>query len=102
MNDNLNPSENVVSEKHQQPLQESETNWNEESLAKLLGYDDSENKDNTVSETEIETIDEEEPTSNNEQEESDGDVSDSNNNVVDTHELFDDPHDGKTQPNEGN
>ena len=98
MNDNLNPSENVVSEKHQQPLQESETNWNEESLAKLLGYDDSDNKDNTVSETEIETIGDSEPKSNNEQEESDGDVSDSNNNVVDTHELFDDPHDGKTQP----
>ena len=98
MNDNLNPSENVVSEKHQQPLQESETNWNEESLAKLLGYDDSDNKDNTVSETEIETIGDSEPKSNNEQEESDADVSDSNNNVVDTHELFDDPHDGKTQP----
>ena len=98
MNDDLNSSENVVEEKNQQESQESSTNWDEESLAKLLGYDDSENKDNTVSKTEIETIDKEEPTSKNEQEESDGDVSDSNNNVVHTHELFDDPHDGKTQP----
>ena len=98
MNDNLNSSENVVKENNQQESQESSTNWDEESLAKLLGYDDSENKDNTVSKTEIETIDEEEPTSNNEQEESDTDVNDSNNNVVDTKELFDDPHNGKTQP----
>ena len=98
MNDNFNSSENVVEEKNQPESQESLTNWDEESLAKLLGYDDSENKDNTVSETEIETIDKEEPKSKNEQEESDGDVSDSNNNVVDTHELFDDPHNGKTQP----
>ncbi len=98
MNDNLNSSENVVKENNQQESQESSTNWDEESLAKLLGYDDSENKDNTVSKTEIETIDEEEPTSNNEQEVNDTDANDSNNNVVDTHELFDDPHNGKTQP----
>ncbi len=98
MNDNLNSSENVVEEKNQQSLQESSINWDEESLAKLLGYDDSKNKDNIVSETEIETIGEEKPKSNNEQEERDGDVNDSNNNVVNTKELFDDPHDGKTQP----
>ena len=98
MNDNLNSSENVVEENNQQESQESSTNWDEESLAKLLGYDDSENKDNTVSKTEIETIDEEEPTSNNSQVVNDTEVGDSNNNVVDTHELFDDPHDGKTQP----
>ncbi|MGB3756525.1 MAG: conjugal transfer protein TrbI [Rivularia sp. (in: cyanobacteria)] len=98
MNDNPNLSENVVDDKNKQFLQESSTNWDEESLAKLLGYDDSENKDNIVSETEIETIGEEEPTSNNEQEERDGDVNDSNGNVVNTKELFDDPHDGKTQP----
>ncbi|MBV6622674.1 MAG: conjugal transfer protein TrbI [Rivularia sp. (in: Bacteria)] len=98
MNDNLNSSENVVEGNNQQSLQESSTNWDEESLAKLLGYDNSENKDNTVSKTEIETIDEEEPTSNNSQVVNDTEVGDSNNNVVDTHELFDDPHDGKTQP----
>ncbi|MEO0936162.1 MAG: hypothetical protein AAFY21_21315 [Cyanobacteria bacterium J06641_2] len=98
MNDNLNSSENVVEENNQQSLQESSTNWDEESLAKLLGYDDSENKDNTVSKTEIETINEEEATSNNSQVVNDTEVGDSNNNVVDTHELFDDPHDGKTQP----
>ena len=78
MNDNLNSSENVVEGNNQQESQESSTNWDEERLAKLLGYDDSENKDNTVSKTEIETIDEEESTSNNEQEKSDGAVSDTN------------------------
>ena len=98
MNDNLNSSENVVEENNQQESQESSTNWDEESLAKLLGYDDSENKDNTISETEIETISEEEQTSNNNQVVNDTEIVDSNNNVVDTYELFDDPHDGKTQP----
>ena len=37
MNDNLNSSENVVEENNQQSLQESSTNWDEESLAKQIG-----------------------------------------------------------------
>ena len=97
MNDNLNSSENVVEENNQQSLQESSTNWDEESLAKLLGYNDSEDN-NTAEETEIETISDSEQTRNNNQVVNDTEVGDSDNNVVDTHELFDDPHDGKTQP----
>ncbi|WP_414624389.1 TrbI/VirB10 family protein [Calothrix sp. CCY 0018] len=98
MNNIPNSSENVVDEKNQQSLQESSTNWDEESLAKLLGYDDSEDNNNTAEETEIETISDSEKTSNNSQVVNDTEVVDSNNNVVDTHELFDHPHDGKTQP----
>jgi len=98
MNDNLNSSENVVEENNQPESQESSTNWDEESLAKLLGYDDSENKDNIFSETDTETISDSESNNDKQQEVNDTDANDSNNNVVDTHELFDDPHNGKTQP----
>ncbi|WP_414620879.1 TrbI/VirB10 family protein [Calothrix sp. CCY 0018] len=94
MNENLN-DENVVKEENQ----ESETSWNEESLAKLLGYDYSDNQNNTVEETDIETISSiDEPIGNNEQEENGTEVQSTNKNVVDTHELFDSPHDSKTQP----
>ena len=94
MNENSN-DENVVKEENQ----ESETSWNEESLAKLLGYDDQGNQNNTVEETDIETISSiDEPTGNNEQEENAEEVQSTNNNVVDTKELFDSPYDGKTQP----
>jgi hypothetical protein len=91
MNDNFNSSENVVEEKNQPETQESSTNWDEESLAKLLGYD------NTVSETDIEIISDSESNNDKQQEVNDTDVNDSNENVVNTKELFDDPHDGKTQ-----
>ncbi|MEB3218933.1 MAG: conjugal transfer protein TrbI, partial [Nostocales cyanobacterium 94392] len=90
MNDNSNV-ENI--EDNDQELLNNETNWNEESLAKLLGYNDNQTE---VSETE--TIIENEKENNIESNESD--IKDKNdNNVIDTHELFDDPHDGKTQPN---
>ena len=89
MNDNSNV-ENI--EGNDQELLNNETNWNEESLAKLLGYND-----NQTEVTEIETIIENENVDNIESNESD--IKDKNdNNVIDTHELFDDPHDGKTQP----
>ncbi|MBF2018469.1 MAG: conjugal transfer protein TrbI [Rivularia sp. T60_A2020_040] len=93
MNNNLE-SENIVEENHQK----FESNWDEESLAKLLGYDEDKNPNHQTEVTETETISEYEPTNNVEFQESDIEVSNENNNVIDQGELFDSPHDGKTQP----
>jgi hypothetical protein len=93
MNENSN-DENVIKEENQ----ESETSWNEESLAKLLGYDDSDNQNHQVEETDIESISYIDEPINSTKEEKNTEVIDANNNVVDTQELFDSPHSGKTQP----
>jgi hypothetical protein len=66
---------------------DSNTNWNEVSLAQLLGFDDGSILQNQVESTEQATPDIE------------NQAEVSTQNPIATHELFDDPQLGKTQPN---
>ena len=78
----------------QQFNKESDTTWDEASLARLLGYDDYSVKSMTQPEV---TENGNETTSGVELIETEVEIP-PNNNVVATHELFDDPQLGKTQP----
>jgi hypothetical protein len=75
--------------------EESDTTWDEASLARLLGYDDYSMESMTQQEEVTENG--KETTSGVELIESEVEIP-PNNNVVATHELFDDPQLGKTQP----
>ena len=80
-------SENQIENKDEKLSQPSKINWSEESLAKLLDYND---------ETQQSKFVEEKVADKPEGNESNRDTN-QNQNIVQTQELFDDPHEGKTQ-----